>query len=114
MTKGKLSKSAIVRGPRYVNSRFVAIIKRLTVPWYAITTLLYLTSIPLTIWVFPSTTLLLLIFVLFGGFTASMASLASALITAEQDKSLASVEDAVSDEKVVPSDEVEERQEKRE
>jgi hypothetical protein len=81
------------------------VIKKLTIPWYAVTTLLYMAAIPMTIWVFPSTTLILSIFVLFGGFTASMASLASALITAEQDKSMASLEDQVSDDKVVPSEE---------
>jgi hypothetical protein len=96
----------VVRGPRYVNSKLVSVIKRLTVPWYAITTFLYFTSIPMTIWVFPQTTLLLSVFVLFSGFTASLASLASALISAEQDKTVASLEDEVSDDKVIPSEEV--------
>jgi hypothetical protein len=89
-----------------VSGAFVRLLKRLTVPWYGLTVFLYAISIPLTIWVFPSTTLLLTIFVLFGGFTASVASLASALISADQEKSLASVEDQVSTDKVVPSDEL--------
>lgn len=63
----------------------VRFIRKTATPWYLVTTLLYAAAIPLTIWVFPSTTLLLTVFVLFGGFTASMASLASALVTAEQD-----------------------------
>jgi hypothetical protein len=94
----------LTRGPRYVNSALVRFIKKWTVPWYTITMLLYAAAIPMTIWVFPSTTLILSIFVLFGGFTASMASLASALISAEQDKAMASVEDEVSQDKVVPNE----------
>jgi hypothetical protein len=97
----------IVRGPRYVSGAFVRFLKRWAVtPWYWLTTALYAAAIPAAIWVFPSTTLLLTIFVLFGGFTASVASLASALISADQEKSLASVEDQVSTDKVVPSDEL--------
>lgn len=65
----------------------VEFIKRWTVPWYGLTVILYALAIPLTIWVFPATTLVLTIFVLFGGFTASVASLASALISADQDQS---------------------------
>jgi hypothetical protein len=70
------------------NSLLVRIIKKTMVPWYLVTTLLYMAAIPMTIFVFPSTTLLLTIFVLFGGFTASMASLASALVSAEQEENL--------------------------
>jgi uncharacterized membrane protein YdjX (TVP38/TMEM64 family) len=94
----------MTRTPRYQNSTLIKWVKKLTVPWSVLTTLLYMAAIPLTIWVFPATTLLLAIFVLFGGFTASMAALGSALVASEQDKATASVEDAVSDEKVVPSD----------
>lgn len=68
------------------HSLLVRIIKKTMVPWYAVTTVLYFAAIPLTIWIFPATTLLLTVFVLFGGFTASMASLASALISADQDR----------------------------
>jgi hypothetical protein len=89
-----------------VSGAFVRLLKRWAVPWYCLTVAAYAACIPLTIWVFPSTTLLLTIFVLFGGFTASVASLASALISADQEKSLASVEDQVSEDKVVPSDEL--------
>jgi hypothetical protein len=94
----------MVRKPRYKNSKLVIFIKKWTVPWYAITAVLYFLAIPLTAWVLPATTLILSIFVLFGGFTSSMAALASALISAEQDKAMASVEDTVSEEKVVPHD----------
>jgi uncharacterized membrane protein YdjX (TVP38/TMEM64 family) len=70
------------------NSALVRFIKKTMVPWYLVTTILYFLAIPLTIWVFPATTLILSVFVLFGGFTASMASLASALVTAEQDEQI--------------------------
>jgi hypothetical protein len=93
-----------VRGPRYVSSGLVKFLKRWAVPWYLLTVVLYAACIPATIFVFPSTTLLLTVFVLFGGFTASVASLASALISADQDKALASVENEVTpdDEEVRP------------
>jgi hypothetical protein len=68
------------------NSRLVRIVKKSMVPWSLVTSLLYFAAIPAAIWVFPSTTLLLTVFVLFGGFTSSMAGLASALISAEQDR----------------------------
>lgn len=84
-----------VRGPRYVSSGLVKFLKRWTVPWYGLTVLLYALAIPFTIFVFPSTTLILTVIVLFSGFTASVASLASALISADQDKALASVENEV-------------------
>lgn len=95
-----------LRSPKYVSSALVRFIKRWTVPWYTVTVGLYAVSIPLTIWVFPRTTILLAVFVLFSGFTASVASLASALISADQDKALASVEDEVSDDTVVPEEDL--------
>ena len=91
-----------VRGPKYVSSALVQFIKRWTVPWYAVTVALYLVLIPLSLSVFPNTTLITTVFVLFSGFTASIASLASALISADQEKALASMEDEVSDDTVVP------------
>jgi len=103
----------MVRTPHYKNSRVVYWVKKLTVPWCIITTLMYLIAIPLTIWVFPATTLLLAIFVLFGGFTASMASLGSSLVSAEQDRATASLENQVSDEKVVPSEEMENKKDEQ-
>lgn len=63
-------------------------IKRWTIPWYIMTTLLYFLAIPFTVLVFPATTLILTVIVLFGGFTSSMAALASVLVTDEQDDRL--------------------------
>lgn len=68
------------------------------------TTVLYAAAIPITIWVFPATTLLLTVFVLFGSFTASMNALGASLVSAEQDKAVASLENEVSNETVVPHD----------
>lgn len=71
------------------NSLLVRVIKKSMVPWSLVTTVLYAAAIPMTVFVFPSTTLLLTIFVLFGGFTSSMSALASALVSAEQEENQA-------------------------
>lgn len=63
-----------------VKSYFVKYLAKYMLWWYAITALLYFVAIPITIWVFPATTLHLAILILFSGFTASMGSLASALM----------------------------------
>lgn len=63
----------------------VRFLQKYAVWWYIVTAFLYAMMIPLTVWVFPSTTLLVTIVVLFSGFTASMASLASVLSDAEGD-----------------------------
>lgn len=60
-------------------------VKKYTLAWYAVTTALYLAAIPITVFVFPATTLLLTVFVLVGGFTSSMAAFASAIVAQEQD-----------------------------
>lgn len=60
--------------------------KRYLVHWYAVTTLLYAAAIPFTVWVFPATTLILTVIVLFSGFTASIASLASVLVDVDETK----------------------------
>lgn len=74
--------------------RLARLFTRYLIHWYALTTLSYAAMIPLTIYVFPATTLLLTIVVLFGSFTASVASLASVLVdTAPQEE----VRDAASD-----------------
>lgn len=61
----------------------VRFLQKYSVWWYLITVVLYGLMIPLTIWVFPATTILLTIVVLFGGFTSSVASLAAVLSDAE-------------------------------
>lgn len=68
--------------------RVAKFIKKYTVLWSVVTVIFYALAIPATIWVFPSTTLLLTIFVLFGGFTASVAALGSAIVTAEEDDTM--------------------------
>ena len=59
---------------------FVKYLAKYMLWWYAITAILYFVAIPITIWVFPATTLHLAILILFSGFTASMGSLATALV----------------------------------
>lgn len=61
----------------------VKVIPRYALAWYAITALIYLSAIPLTVLLFPRTTLTLSIIVLVGSFTSSVASLASVVMTAE-------------------------------
>jgi hypothetical protein len=63
----------------------VRVLQKYAVWWYIATALLYGMMIPLTVLVFPATTLLVTVVVLFSGFTASMASLASVLSDAEGD-----------------------------
>lgn len=69
------------------------LLKRYVLWWYGVTILLYFAMIPLTILVFPATTLLLTVVVLFGGFTSSVAALASVLSDAEQDDKLEDLAD---------------------
>jgi len=71
----------------------VGFVKKYVVLWYSITALLYFLMIPLTIWVFPSTTLLLTIVVLFGSFTAAVASLATVLVDQEKDEEMKELND---------------------
>ena len=63
------------------------LVTKYLVHWYLVTTVLYAASIPFTIWVFPATTLILTVVVLFSGFTASVASLASVLVDVDEKKS---------------------------
>lgn len=68
------------------------LLKRYVLWWYAVTAFLYFGMIPLTIWIFPATNLLLTVVVLFSGFTASIASLASVLVDAKQDDQIEDLE----------------------
>lgn len=70
-----------------------AFVKRYTLHWYILTMVLYAAAIPLTIWVFPATTLILTVVILFSGFTASVASLASVITDAEQDEKIERLQD---------------------
>lgn len=69
---------------RKARKKIVHIIKKYTLHWYAVTALLYFLAIPFTILVFPATTMILTVIVLFGGFTSSMAALASILVEQEE------------------------------
>lgn len=74
-------------------ARVARFLKRYVLWWYAVTVLTYALMIPLTILVFPATTLLLTIVVLFGGFTSSIAALASVTADAHQDEQIEDLAD---------------------
>jgi hypothetical protein len=69
-----------------VRNQMAKLVKKYLVHWYAVTTLLYAAAIPFTIFLFPATTLILTVIVLFSGFTASIASLASVLVDVDDSK----------------------------
>lgn len=73
---------------RQIRKKLVHFFKKYTLWWYLITTVLYFLAIPFTIFVFPATTLILTVIVLFGGFTSSVAAMASILTDQEQDEKL--------------------------
>jgi len=71
-------------------------IRRLTLPFYLGTALLYVVLIPLTMFAFPNTTLTLTMIILITGFLAALGTLGDALVAHEQNKSLESIDDEVS------------------
>jgi hypothetical protein len=68
-----------------VRKRLKRFIKRYALHWFVITVIGYLLMIPLTIWLFPATTLSLSIYILLLGFTSSVASLADVLPEEDED-----------------------------
>lgn len=66
--------------------KLVNFIEKYELWFYTITVFLNLISIPIFLLVFPDTSLATLIVVLFTGFTSSVATLATALLTADQNK----------------------------
>ena len=69
-----------------IRKTLVRLIKKYTLHWYAVTAVLYFLAIPFTIFVYPATTLMLTAIVLFGGFTSSMAALATTLVEQHDDE----------------------------
>lgn len=59
-------------------------LKRHRIKWAAITVLLYVVAVPISVWIFPDNNLWLAMLVLFSGLTASLTTLAD-LITDEDD-----------------------------
>lgn len=72
-------------------------LERYTIHFYVVTAILYGMMIPLSILVFPSTTMLVTIIVLFSGFTTSVASLASVLVDMHQNDKIDNLQDDVDD-----------------
>ena len=71
------------------------VLKRYTIHFYVATAVLYGLMIPASILVFPSTTLLVTIIVLFSGLTTSVASLASVLVDMDQSDMIDDLQDDV-------------------
>ena len=67
-----------------IRKKITHVIKKYTLWWYLVTAVLYFLAIPFTVFVFPATTLILTVIVLFGGFTSSFAALASILVDQEE------------------------------
>lgn len=65
------------------NHTVARLVKKYTMLWYTVTALLYLAAVPFTIIFFPKNTLVLSVIVLVGGFTSSVAALASAVVTVD-------------------------------
>lgn len=68
-----------------MRQKVARLIVRYLVHWYVVTAILYFAAIPFTVLVFPATTLVLTVVVLFSGFTAAVASLASVLVDTEKE-----------------------------
>lgn len=75
----------------------VGLIEKYTIHYYVAVAVLALAMIPLSIWVFPSTTLFLTVIVLFIGFLSAMGDLSSILIDLHQNDEIDSLQDDVGD-----------------
>jgi len=69
-----------------IRKKLVDFVEKYELWFYTLTVIMNIISIPIFIWVFPDTSLATLIVVLFTGFTASVGTLATALLTADQNK----------------------------
>ncbi len=72
-------------------------LERNTINFYVITAVLYALMIPASLWVFPSTTLLVTIIVLFSGLISSLGALAGILIDLKQNDDIDDLQDDVDD-----------------
>jgi hypothetical protein len=66
--------------------KLVNFVEKYELWFYGATVLLYIIGIPISIAVFPDTTMATFVIVSFTGFTASVGTLATALLTADQNK----------------------------
>lgn len=83
--------------PRRALSPLSRFIQRATLPFYIGVAVLYLVLIPLTLLVFPATTLMVTLLILLSGFLGALGTLGDALVSHEQNRTLASIDDEVSD-----------------
>ncbi len=72
-------------------------LERNTINFYVLTAILYALMIPASLWVFPSTTLLVTIIVLFSGLISSLGALAGILIDLKQNDDIDDLQDDVDD-----------------
>lgn len=82
---------------RHFRATVVRFIERYTIHFYVATAVLYALMIPASLWVFPSTTLLITVIVLFSGLVSSIAALASVLVDMHQSDKIDDLSDDVDD-----------------
>lgn len=86
MTQGDRTQKAFRAG-------IVGFLEKYTIHFYIAVALLSLAMIPLAIWVFPSTTLLLTVIILFTGFINAVGSLSSTLVDLHQNDEIDDLND---------------------
>lgn len=90
MTRGTKAQKAF-------RAKIVGFLERYTIHYYAVVALLSLAMIPLALWVFPSTTLLLTVIVLFTGFLSALGDFSAMLIDLHQNDEIDALQDDVDD-----------------
>lgn len=85
------------RTQKAFRKKIVDFLERYTIHFYGTVAILSLAMIPLAIWVFPSTTLLLTIIVLFNGALAALGDFASLLTDLHQNDELDAAQDDIED-----------------
>jgi hypothetical protein len=85
------------RTQKRFREKLVGLLERYTIHFYVLTTVLYFCMIPASIWVFPSTTLMLTILVLVSGFISSVGALASVLVDLHQNDEIDAAQDDIKD-----------------
>lgn len=76
--------------PASALSRFI---QRWTLWYYGLTAALYLVLVPMTLWFFPSTTLVLTMIILITGMLSALGTLGDALVAHEQNQRLESIDE---------------------
>ena len=85
------------REQKAFRAKLVGLLEKYTIHYYAIVALFTLAMIPLAIWVFPSTTLLLTVIILTTGFLSALGDFSSILIDLHQNDEIDSLQSDVAD-----------------